>query len=103
MWTRLPHRKSSSRSRSQQGTAEAEGGDEPAASSAAAGAREAESRRLLVNASTIPEYLSTKYPIPEGIWMAHAVTKDKTLPHFQARLGVGVFKGKLRAMISESS
>lgn len=84
-------------------TAEAEGGDEPAAASAAAGAREAESRRLLVNASTIPEYLSTKYPIPEGIWMAHAVTKDKTLPHFQARLGVGVFKGKLRAMISESS
>ena len=53
----------------------------PAASEAAV-----ESRKLLVSATTLPEHFSKRYPVPDGIWMMHAVTRDKCLTSWRELL-----------------
>ncbi|CAE7884576.1 hemA, partial [Symbiodinium necroappetens] len=78
----------------------ATGSEDPRAGEAAA--REEKSRRLLVTTSTIPEFLKERFAALEHVTMTHQVTKDKTLPHFQARLISGTHGGKILGITSEA-
>ncbi|CAE7822915.1 unnamed protein product [Symbiodinium sp. CCMP2456] len=75
--------------------------EDPGAGMAAA--REEKSRRLLVTTRTIPQFLKERFAALENVAMTHQVTKDKTLPHFQARLLSGTHAGKILGITLEAS
>ena len=53
------------------------------------------SRSLLSTTATIPRELIAKYDIPDLCHVHKTVFRDKTLPHYQAKLlGGRVFEGK---------
>ncbi|CAE7225019.1 unnamed protein product [Symbiodinium sp. CCMP2592] len=79
---------------------EAAAAEEPPAAengnAAGSGENEAvrESRRLLSSASAIPKHLTDRWPVMDGVSIAHTVHRDQTRPLFQARLLTGKFANK---------
>ena len=58
-------------------------------------ARERETRRLLACTSTVPEHLTNRWPVMDNVTIFHTITKDSTLPFFQARLHSGTYENKI--------
>ena len=75
-------------------------GDTQAEEAVNAGDANRQSRRLLSETTTIPQYLKDRYPMPSEVQPLHVVHKTTTLPHYQVKLTGGqLYEGKLLAAV----